>query len=101
MNNLNRTQSGKYKLVDAYDLQDILNGNYEILSNYSAICNKENIVKINDYLYNRVLNGMKIRVESNYDYIYLVHNEELVGIYEKDPTYSQENKSYKAKRVWN
>ena len=49
----------------------------------------------------RVLNGMKIRVESNYDYIYLVHNEELVGIYEKDPTYFQENKSYKAKRVWN
>jgi hypothetical protein len=62
---------------------------------------KENIVHINDFLYNRVLHGMKIRIESNYEYVYLVHNNELVGIYEKDSSYTDTNKSYKAKRVWN
>ena len=59
------------------------------------------IVVINDFLYNRVLHGMRIRVESNYETIFLVHNNELVGIYEKDPSYNDTNKSYKAKRVWN
>ena len=29
------------------------------------------------------------------------YNNELVGIYEKDQSYSDSNKSYKAKRVWN
>ena len=101
MYDLNRTQSGKYRLENAFELQDILNGKYELLSNYSAISNKQNVVIINDFLYNRVLNGMKIRVESNYDFIYLVHNDELVGIYEKDASYNESNKSYRAKRVWN
>ena len=44
---------------------------------------------------------MKIRVDSDYDYIYLIHKDELVGIYEKDPSYTSNNKSYRAKRVWN
>lgn len=101
MSNLKRIKSGKFHLEKAYDLNDILNGKYEILSNYSAIEDKENIVQINDFLYNRVLHGMKIRVDSNYDSIYLVHNNELVGIYEKDQSYNDSNKSYKAKRVWN
>lgn len=101
MSNLKRIKSGKFHLENAYDLNDILNGKYEILSNYSAIEDKENIVQINDFLYNRVLHGMKIRVDSNYDSIYLVHNNELVGIYEKDQSYNDSNKSYKAKRVWN
>ena len=101
MSNLKRIKSGKYHLDNAFELNDVLSGKYELLSNYSAIADKENIVEINDFLYNRVLHGMKIRVESNYDSIYLVHNNELVGIYEKDQSYSDSNKSYKAKRVWN
>ena len=52
-------------------------------------------VPLDDNSYNFSFSGLKSAV------INLVHNEELVGIYEKDPTYSQENKSYKAKRVWN
>lgn len=98
---LKRIKSGKFRLENSYELSEILDGKYEILSNYSAIADKENIVEINEYLYNRVLHGMKIRVDSNYDSIYLVHNNELVGIYEKDSSYTSENKSYRAKRVWN
>ena len=101
MSELKRIKSGKFHLENSYELSEILDNKYEILSNYSAIADKENIVVINDFLYNRVLHGMKIRVESNYDYIYLVHNNELVGIYEKDSSYNDTNKSYKAKRVWN
>ena len=101
MSNLKRIKSGKFHLTNAHELTDILNGKYEILSNFSAIEDKENIVQINDFIYNRVMNGMKIRINSDYDEIYLVYNNELVGIYEKDPSYNESNKSYKAKRVWN
>ena len=64
MNNLKRIKSGKYHLDNAYELNDVLSGKYELLSNYSAISDKENIVEINDFLYNRVLHGMKLRVDS-------------------------------------
>ncbi len=101
MNELKRIKSGKFHLVNAYELSDVLENKYELLSNYEAISDKDNIVEINDFIYNRVLHGMKIRVDSNQEFIYLVHNKELVGIYEKDQSYSIENKSYKAKRVWN
>ncbi len=101
MSELKRIKSGKFHLENSYELSEILENKYKILSNYSAIEGKDNIVVINDFLYNRVLHGMRIRVESNYETIFLVHNNELVGIYEKDPSYNDTNKSYKAKRVWN
>lgn len=101
MTKLKRIKSGQFLIDNCYELSDILNDKYTILSNYEAIKNKKNIVIINEYLYNRVINGMKIRVDSNYDFIYLVYNNNLVGIYEKDDSYNINNKSYKAKRVWN
>ena len=101
MSELKRIKSGKFHLANAYELSEVLDNKYEILSNFKAIEDKENIVTINEFLYNRVLHGMKIRVDSNYDSIYLVYNNELVGIYEKDSSYSDTNKSYRAKRVWN
>ena len=101
MSELKRIKSGKFHLANAYELSEVLDNKYEILSNFKAIEHKENIVTINEFLYNRVLHGMKIRVDSNYDSIYLVYNNELVGIYEKDSSYSDTNKSYRAKRVWN
>ena len=101
MSELKRIKSGKFHLANAYELSEVLDNKYEILSNFKAIEDKENIVTINEFLYNRVLHGMKIRVDSNYDSIYLVYNNELIGIYEKDSSYSDTNKSYRAKRVWN
>lgn len=100
MSELKRIKSGKFHLENSYELSQILENDYQILSGYDAISDKENIIEINDYLYNRVLNGMKIRINANYDFIFLTHNNELVGIYEKDQSYSEDNKSYKAKRVW-
>ena len=41
------------------------------------------------------MNGLSLRLNSNENLLYLVYNNELVGIYEK------ENEEYKAKRVWN
>lgn len=101
MTKLKRVKSGQFSIDDCYELTDVLNNKYTILSNYEAIKNKKNIVTINEYLYNRVINGMKIRVDSDYDFIYLVYNNNLVGIYEKDDSYNINNKSYRAKRVWN
>lgn len=101
MTKLKRIKSGQFTIDNCYELSDILNDKYTILSNYEAIKNKKNIVIINEYLYNRVVNGMKIRVDSDYDFIYLVYNDQLIGIYEKDESYNINNKSYMAKRVWN
>lgn len=101
MSDLKRVKSGKFNISESKKLDEILNGNYEILSNIKAIEEKKNIYFLNEYLYNRVLHGMKIRINVDYEYVYLVYNNELVGIYEKDQSYSEDNKSYKAKRVWN
>ena len=83
------------------EVLSLLNKVNSQLDSLMAIEEKKNIYFLNEYLYNRVLHGMKIRINVDYEYVYLVYNNELVGIYEKDQSYSEDNKSYKAKRVWN
>lgn len=94
MNKLERTRSGNFCIEDSYTIENVINDEFKILSNYEAVKDK-NIYFINEKLNKRVMNGMSLRLNSNEDLLYLVYNNELVGIYEK------ENEEYKAKRVWN
>ena len=100
MTDLRRTGSGSLSINQARTIDDIQKGNYKIISVIEAIKNQK-IVEVNDYLYNRVINGMPIRIyDCDDENIFIVHKNEkneknLIAIYEK----VKEN-DYKARRIW-
>lgn len=100
MNDLRRTGSGSLSINQARTIDDIQKGNYKIISVIEAIKNQK-IVEVNDYLYNRVINGMPIRIyDCDDENIFIAHKNEkneknLIAIYEK----VKEN-DYKARRIW-
>ena len=96
MNNLNRTKSGSFHLENCVSIDDVLNNNYHLYSNYEIIKMKQlNIIEIRGRLLEKVLHGMKIRLDCQDEAVFLVSDNNLIAIYEK------ENDFYKAKRVWN
>lgn len=96
MTGLRRTSSGNIKLDDAYTLDDIKDKKYKIISVLDAIKDYKQ-VEVNDFLYNRVNNGMPIRLKDNDsdDLVFITYKGKLVGIYQRE-----EGISYKAKRIW-
>lgn len=95
MNALRRTKSGAFNIENAYTLDDILNDNFKILSNYEAIQDKDTFI-IDENTYKDVLNGKMITLSSTKQELFLIYKNELVAIYE-----NKEGQVYKAKRVWN
>ena len=96
MNDLNRTKSGNFQLENCVSIDDVLNNNFHLYSNYEIIKMKQlNIIEIRGRLLEKVLHGMKIRLDCQDEAVFLVNDNNLIAIYEK------ENDFYKAKRVWN
>lgn len=95
MNALRRTKSGAFKIENAYTLDDILNDNYHILTNYEAVKNKDTY-DLDDVTYKDVINGKMIKIDSSKNELFLIYKNELIAVYEK-----LEGQMYKAKRVWN
>lgn len=95
MSVLRRIASGRMKIENAYTLDDIYKGNYKIIDIIEAV-KDYNLYEVNDFLYNRVINGMPIRL---YDVpkedVFITYHNKLIAIYE----YVEEN-NYKAKRIW-
>lgn len=102
MGNLLRLQSGVFKLEDSKKLEDIENGEYNLINMKDAICSIEKIdVSDNSEILHKVSNGMKISLKSfdkRYARFAAVADNKLVAIYE----YCNENnmKFYRAVRVW-
>lgn len=102
MSGLRRVSAGKYSINDALTLDDVKNNfNKSKIINALDALDKYKIVEVNEYLYNRVNNGMMIRVDADDEVIFVTHQGKLVGIYEKSNEEKVNNKtSYKARRVW-
>lgn len=100
MTDLRRISSGSLNIEQARTIEDIQKGNYEIIGVMEAIKN-QTIFEVNDYLYNRVINGMPIRIyDHTEDSIFIVHKNDkdemcLIAIYEK-----VKDNDYKARRIW-
>lgn len=95
MTALTRTNAGSLSIKDSYELNDIINGNYKIIDIIEAIKHHK-VIEVNDFIYNRVNNGMMIRIYNvDEEEVFLTYKNQLIGIYEK-----VEGPSYKAKRVW-
>jgi len=97
MSNLRRTKSGKMSLENSNTIEDLMDGKYYLTSMLNAIGEKK-VVHINDAIFKRVNNGMKIILKSCTDEeVFLAYKNNLVGIYVKNEDVEF---SYRAKRVW-
>lgn len=99
MSNLRRTKSGEFDITSSYTLDDLLSNKFTVINKIDAIKSKNTFV-LNKYLYSRVKNGMKIRLDIDTDEVFLIYQDTLCAIYEKDVN-STVQYGYKAKRIWN
>ena len=84
MSKLNRTKQGKFDIKDCYTLEDIENGNYNIISIKDAI--DLPTVEIPDNLYKKIINGNKIEDIYNYEKVLFEKDNRIIAIYIKDDT---------------
>lgn len=101
MSELTRTKNGEFKLANAWTLDDIEHGNYEIISMLDAL--KDYVFLTGSQFIQKAINGMKIspiKVKKVVGYlperIAIKDNNQLVAIYLLD----LEKYCYKAGRVW-
>lgn len=83
MTDLCRTEQGKISLKDAYTLDEIENGTFQI------ICPLEVLADIKSYKldfdeYKKVQNGVKMKIDSNEEYIKFIYEENLIALYRKE-----------------
>ena len=81
MNNLIRTRQGKFKIEDSYTLKNIEENNFKFV-NLEDVLDYE-IINLEEDTYNKVVNGCKIKLNSNSDKVLLKYNDILIAIYEK------------------
>jgi len=87
MSSLIRTKQGKFTLEETFTLEDVENGQYELISIEKALSEIETIT-IDEDSYNKVKNGAIIPKQFNNDYANLLYNNKIVAIYK---TYDKDN----------
>ena len=93
MNELRRLRSGNFDLASSVTIEDIINGNYELIPMIESLKSKR-VIEVNEEEYRKIENGMKINLDETALEVVLTKGGELIAIYEKD------NNMYKAKRIW-
>ena len=83
MSNLRRVKQGTFDIKDAYTLDDILNDNYKITSIEDALSNIYK-VDMDDELYKKVSNGVKLDNIYNKDMVLFKYNGHVVALYKND-----------------
>ena len=87
MKKLNRVKQGKFSIENSYTLDDINNNKYELIPMIEAIDNFE-IIEVDDFIKQKVLNGRILENRYNSEKIAFVDNENnllaLYKIYDKD-----------------
>lgn len=94
MSDLLRTRQGKFKIDDAYTLEDILDNKYKILS-INDVLKDENCVTIDDNLFNIIKHGGIINNVYKDDYVTFMYNDDVVAIYKKYDKDNTKMKPYK------
>ena len=92
MSELNRVKQGKFDIKDSYTLDEVKKGNYKLLSMAEVV--DIPIVEIDDNMYKKISNGMKIYDEYESDKIAFLYNNEVIAIYYKDKEF------YRSKKVF-
>jgi len=82
MIDLIRTKQGKFNIEDTYTIDEIKEGNYNILNIEDVL--DIDIIDMSDSLYKMVVNGVKLEYKSNKEFILFNYNGEKVAIYKKN-----------------
>jgi len=83
MSSLERTMQGIFNIEDSYTIEDIKNGNYKIMSIEDTLKDIYS-VDMDDNLYKKVSNGVKIKDTYNKDLILFKYNGKAIALYQKD-----------------
>ena len=83
MTKLNRITQGKFTIDDSYTLEDIEKGNYKLLT-IEDILNKDQIIDIDEEIYNKVNNGVKYPLNNKNDIVLLRYNNKNICLYKKE-----------------
>lgn len=94
MSSLTRIRQGKFKINEAYNLEDIINGNYKLIS-LNDVLKDKNCVIINDNLFNIIKNGGLINNIYNQDMVTFVYKNEVIAIYKSYEKDNLKMKPYK------
>ena len=77
MSNLKRTKQGNFDIKDSIDIDDI---SFEKIIPMEEIIDFPKI-EVDEYLYNRIINGNKLENRYNYDKIAFFYQNKLIAIY--------------------
>lgn len=96
MKELLRTKQGDFTIVDSFSLDDIKKGNYELLNVVDFLKGFE-VIKVNNFIANKVLNGriLENRYKSN-KIAFVNEKNELIGLYEP---YLKDNSKIKPVKI--
>lgn len=96
MKDLLRTKQGDFSITDSFSLDDIKNGNYKLLNVVDYLKGFE-VVEVNDFIANKVLNGriLENRYKSN-KIAFINKKNELIGLYEP---YLKDNSKIKPVKI--
>jgi len=93
MTSLKRTKQGIVSIEDTYTIEDIRNNNYKIHKIEEVL--EYPIIELNDDLYLKVSNGVKIPNNYNItDKVIFTYKNKLLGIYIKDNNYLKTWKNF-------
>ncbi len=82
MSKLTRTKIDKFSLENAYSLNQIAEGNYQIISSYDVLTNYT-YIELKDL--NKVYQGQKIEINSCTDDIVMItNNKEIIAAYQRN-----------------
>lgn len=82
MTELKRTKQGKFSIDKSYTLEDIKNGNYEMINIEDLLSYQ--VIEIDYDTYIRVSNGAKISLNSIEEKVLLKYEDNIIAIYMKD-----------------
>lgn len=83
MSDLCRIEQGKISLKDAYSLAEIENGSFQILSPLEFLSDIKSYTLDTDE-YKKVQNGVKMKIDSDEEYIKFIYEKELIALYRKE-----------------
>lgn len=90
MTDLKRTKQGQFNIEDSYTIEDIKNGNYQLINPLDCI--NINKVEVDEYLYNKIKNGSILENRYEEDSVMFFKDNELIAIYE---VYEKDNTKIK------
>ena len=96
MSDLIRTKQGKFTIENSYTIEDIRNDKYELIKTYKVLDDYE-IVKVDDFIKNKVLNGRILENRYKSEKIAFIDKDEnLLGLYK---IYDKDNKRIKPTKI--